>query len=128
MDLFKTHGAFSWCELMTADPAAAAKFYGALFGWKVELMDMGTGPYHVVKVGDASIGGMMGIPPGATGMPSTWCGYVTVRDVDATARQCKELGGTVLVGPQDIPTVGRFAVLRDPQGAVLNVITYAQRS
>jgi len=49
MDVFKTHGAFSWSELMTSDPAAAAVFYGPLFGWCVEAMDMGGGPYHVLK-------------------------------------------------------------------------------
>ena len=125
MDVYKTHGAFSWSELMTADPAAAAAFYAELFGWKVEEMDMGTGPYRVLKVGESSVGGIMGNPPGATGMPSAWGCYVTVDDVDSTARRCAELGGKVLMAPTDIPQVGRFAVLQDPQGAVLNAISYA---
>ena len=71
---YKTHGAFSWNELTTADPAAAAAFYGQLFGWQVKAMDMGGGPYHVVKVGDAEVGGIMTPPPG-TGMPPTWGCY-----------------------------------------------------
>ncbi|MBI3155840.1 MAG: VOC family protein [Burkholderiales bacterium] len=125
MDVYKTHGAFSWSELMTADPAAAAAFYAELFGWKVEEMDMGTGPYRVLKIGDTSVGGIMDTPPGAAGMPSAWGCYVTVDDVDATARRCAELGGKVLMAPTDIPQVGRFAVLQDPQGAVLNAIRYA---
>lgn len=62
MDAFQTPGAFSWCELMTTDPTAASAFYAGLFGWKMETMNMGM-PYHVVKVGDASIGGVMGMPP-----------------------------------------------------------------
>ncbi|HEX6363398.1 MAG TPA: VOC family protein, partial [Albitalea sp.] len=125
MDAYKTHGAFSWSELLTTDPAAASEFYGSLFGWKIETMDMGQGPYHVVKAGDTSIGGIMKIPAESGPMPPNWCPYVTVSDVDATAKKCASLGGKVLMPPTDIPTVGRFAVIQDPQGAVLNVITYA---
>jgi hypothetical protein len=56
-DPFKTHGAFSWCELMTPDPEAAKRFYGTLFGWTLEDMDMGRGTYTVIKAGGAGIGG-----------------------------------------------------------------------
>ena len=124
MDAFQTPGAFSWCELMTTDPDAASRFYGELLGWKLETMNMGM-PYHVVKVGDASLGGIMGMPPGApAGMPPVWVTYVTVADVDALVKRVAALGGTVRVPPTDIPTVGRFAVIVDPQGAAINVITY----
>lgn len=126
MDAFKTPGAFSWSELMTTDPAAATAFYGELFGWTLEKMDMGM-PYHVIKVGDAAIGGIMGMPPGApAGRPPMWASYVTVADVDSLVEKVEALGGKVHVPPQDIPTVGRFAVIQDPQGAVLNVITYVE--
>jgi predicted enzyme related to lactoylglutathione lyase len=125
MDAYKTHGAFSWNELMTPDPEAAGAFYRALFGWTVEAMNMAAGPYRVVKCGETAVGGLMDMPPDAKGMPPMWTPYVTVDDVDATARRCVELGGTVLLPPTDIPTVGRFAAIRDPQGALLNVITFA---
>jgi predicted enzyme related to lactoylglutathione lyase len=126
MDVYKTHGAFSWSELMSPDPTAALAFYGPLFGWTHEAMDMGTGAYHVLKVGDASIGGVMAMPPDSpAGMPPMWGCYVTVDDIDATAKRCIELGGQVLVPPMDVPTVGRMAVLKDPQGAMINAITYA---
>jgi predicted enzyme related to lactoylglutathione lyase len=125
MDPYKTHGAFSWSELMTDDPGAAAEFYGSLFGWTAETMDMGTGPYRVLKVGDSSVGGIMGKPPGAGAMPSMWGCYVTVDDIDRTAERCVALGGKVMMPPTDIPTVGRMAVLQDPQGAMISAITYA---
>jgi len=125
MDAFQTPGAFSWCELMTNNPGAAKEFYGELFGWKIEAMNTGQ-PYNVVKVGDAGIGGIMGMPPDAPkGMPPTWVPYVTVADVDALVKRVVSLGGKVQVPPTDIPTVGRFAVIADPQGASINVITYA---
>lgn len=125
MDVYKTHGAFSWSELMTDDPKAAVEFYGSLLGWTAQDMDMGTGAYHVIKVGDTSVGGIMGKPPGSEKMPSAWGCYVTVDDIDATVAKCVELGGKVCMPPMDIPTVGRMAVLQDPQGAIFNAITYS---
>ena len=126
MDAYKTHGAFSWNELMTSDPEAALRFYGTLFGWTSEAMPMPNGTYHVVKAAGTSVGGIMKSMAG--GMPPTWGAYVTVDDVDATARKATELGGKVVHGPQDIPKVGRFAVIVDPQGAFINVITYAMQA
>ena len=123
-DVYKTVGAFSWNELSTSNPKAATEFYGTLFGWKFETMNMGQGDYHIVKVGETSMGGVMAPPPQAQGMPPAWGCYVTVANTEATAAKCKSLGGRVLVEPMDIPTVGRFAVLQDPQGAVFTVIAY----
>jgi predicted enzyme related to lactoylglutathione lyase len=123
-DVYKTVGAFSWSELITPDPQAAATFYGALFGWTAETMDMGTGPYRVLKVGDTAVGGIMGTPPHAPGMPPMWGCYVTVANADAIAEKCKSLGGKVLVGPMDVPNVGRFVVLQDPQGAMISAMAY----
>jgi len=126
MDAFTTHGAFSWSELMTKDAASATKFYGRLFGWSFDKMDVPGGAYHVIKVGEAAVGGIMGPVPGQPPMPPAWGAYVTVDDVDESAAKAAQLGATVLVPPQDIPNVGRFSVIRDPQGAMLNLITYAK--
>jgi uncharacterized protein len=126
MDVYKTHGAFSWSELMTSNPKAASEFYGTLFGWTISAMDMGTGPYHVVKVGETSVGGIMGKPPGApAGMPPMWGCYVTVNNVDETLAKVRSLGGKVLMEPMEVKGVGRMAVIQDPQGAALSVITYS---
>ena len=116
-------GAFGWNELMTTDVAAARRFYGALFGWQTEDYPGGAG-YVLVKVGGETVGGMMAAPPECAGMPPAWGVYVTVADVDATARQVVALGGKLLRPPEDIPDVGRFCVLQDPQGATLCAITY----
>jgi predicted enzyme related to lactoylglutathione lyase len=124
MDVYTTPGAFSWSELMTPDPAVAREFYGALFGWQFDEMKMPEGTYHVIKVGDTSVGGIMATPPSSGGMPPMWGCYVTVADADAAAKRCVALGGQVIVGPQDIPGVGRFAVILDRQGAALNIIAY----
>jgi hypothetical protein len=126
-DPFKQHGAFSWFELMTTDTDSAKKFYSNLFGWDTEEMPMADMNYTMVKVGEEGLGGIMSTPPQAEGSPPNWGVYVTVDDVDATARKAEELGGKILVPPTDIPNVGRFSVLQDPQGAVISAITYVNK-
>jgi uncharacterized protein len=121
------HGMFSWSELQTTDVAGAKRFYTGLFGWKTEEMDMPGMPYTIVSAGGEQIGGMMALPPQAKGMPPFWGLYVSVDNVDAAVKQAQQLGGAVVVPPMDIPMVGRFAVLKDPQGAMLSVITYAKK-
>jgi len=123
-DLFKRQGAFSWSELMTTDVEGAIKFYSNLFGWKTEDTPMGDMKYTIVKVGEEGLGGVMSIPPQAQGTPPNWGVYVTVDDVDATAKKAEKLGGKIIVPATDIPNVGRFCVLQDPQGAVISAIEY----
>lgn len=105
---------FVWFELITPDTAGAAAFYKAVMGWNTEVTPGLQGEYTLFKVGEMGVGGMMamrGVPPG-------WMGYVGVDDVDAYARKVEAAGGAIHKGPQDIPEVGRFAVVADPQGAV----------
>jgi predicted enzyme related to lactoylglutathione lyase len=123
---FKQHGAFSWSELMTPNIGAAKAFYTRLFGWTLEDMQMDGMTYTVIKAGDREVGGMMATPPEAEGTPPMWGTYVTVDDVDGVARTATELGATVIVEPRDIPGVGRFCVIRDPQGAFISAITYTE--
>jgi Predicted enzyme related to lactoylglutathione lyase len=125
---YKLHGAFSWCELLTTDVAEAKRFYSKLFGWTLESAPMPGMEYTLVKYGGEQMGGIMTMPPGCEGMPPSWGIYVTVADVDATAKLTVEMGGKVLVPPQDIPQVGRFCVLQDPQGATIKAITYVQQA
>jgi len=120
----KQHGAFSWVELVTSDVEAAKKFYMKLFGWTTEAVPMGGMSYTVVKVGGEDAGGIMAMPPQAGGAPPHWGLYVTVDDVDATAKLAEKMGARIIVPPKDIPDVGRFCLFQDPQGAFLSAITY----
>lgn len=120
------NGAFSWNELMTTDVNAAKKFYGELFGWSMQDLatcDMG---YTMAKAGDREAAGIMGIPPDFKHLPPAWSAYVTVADVDTQAAKAEQLGGKIILAPQNIPEVGRFAVISDPQGAILSLITYTK--
>ena len=124
-DPYKQHGAFSWFELMTPDVEGAKKFYTQLFGWETEDMPMENMSYTITKIGDEGVGGIMPMPPEAEGTPSHWGVYVTVADIDATAKRAEELGGRIHLPPTDIPGVGRFCLIQDPQGALISAITYA---
>ena len=124
---FKRHGAFSWCELVTNDVAAAKNFYTQLLGWTIEEMEMEGMTYNVLKAGEEAVGGIMATPPQTQGAPPHWGVYITVDDVDAVAKKAEELGAKTLVPLTDIPDVGRMYSFQDPQGAVISVITYAEQ-
>lgn len=112
-------GDFVWYELLTTDPAAARGFYTEVVGWAARDSGMPGVDYTILSAGDAMVAGLMAQPPGAAGTPPGWLGYVQVADVDASAARATSLGGSVHMPPHDIPSVGRFAVIADPQGAVL---------
>lgn len=120
----KEHGVFSWNELVTTDMPAAKQFYREALGWELEDKNNPGMTYTIAKKGAREVAGIMAMPADAKGMAPHWGSYVTVDDVDARVARVKKLGGKLFVGPQDIPDVGRFAIISDPQGAMLAMITY----
>lgn len=118
-------GKFFWYELMTSDPQAALAFYGDVVGWTNAPFggDLGE-PYHVVSGSAGAVGGVMAIPDEARtcGMTPWWGGYIGSADVDADAARLRAAGGTVKRAPEDIPGVGRFAVMSDPGGAIFMLL------
>jgi predicted enzyme related to lactoylglutathione lyase len=115
-------GTFCWSELWTADPAKAKTFYTSLFGWNTEIMKslMG-GDYTIFKTGEIGVGGMLEIPKDQP-IPPHWLPYFAVADCDASVEKAKAAGGKVHMAPVDIPNVGRFAGLADPQGAAFAIL------
>ncbi|HFD11695.1 MAG TPA: VOC family protein [Crenotrichaceae bacterium] len=127
-DSMKQHGAFSWNELMTTDVAAAKEFYRQLLGWTLEDIQNCDLGYSLAKIADQEVAGIMRIPPEAGDMPPAWGAYITVDDVEASARQVESLGGKIILETRDIPDVGRFCVIADPQGAIVSLITYFDKA
>jgi predicted enzyme related to lactoylglutathione lyase len=119
-------GDWYWNECMTTDAEKALAFYERAFGFTHETMNVGQGPYYVLKKDGVARGGVMKSPDPAA--PPGWLPYVCVADCDATARRAQALGGRVLVQPTDIPEVGRFTVIADPQGATIGAIRGAQNA
>jgi predicted enzyme related to lactoylglutathione lyase len=112
-------GRFVWHEIMSQDLAKALKFYGALFGWTFNEMDVPGGKYSMLMKGDVAVGGGMAAPPG---VPSHWMTSMGVEDADAAAKKIAELGGKVIMPPTTVPDMVRFAVAMDPQGASFSVV------
>ena len=112
-------GHFVWYELMTSDTDAAEAFYREVIGWGTEGFADAPVPYTYFKAGDKPVGGLMTLPPEAiaAGARPGWVGYVHVDDLDAASARLEAAGGTVHKDSAEIPTVGRFAMVTDPQGA-----------
>lgn len=115
-----TNGSFVWFDLLTTDPTKAIDFYTNVIGWKAEAHNA---EYTMFMGSQGPLGGTMKLPPEAAkmGSPPHWMSNVQVANVDATVAEAKKLGGRVYAEPSDIPNVGRFAVLGDPQGASISV-------
>lgn len=121
-ELVNEHGSFTWNELITDDTATSQKFLADLFGWGAETDETPNGPYTTFKIGEAPVGGMLAKNENMGPIPNYWGTYFAVDDCDGSVEQAKELGGSVLMEPFDVPEVGRMAVLQDPQGAAFSVI------
>ena len=118
-------GRFLWYEIMSGDPAAAKAFYPRVTGWGTQDMEIMDQAYTVWMNGERPGGGVMQRPPEAKAAGATphWLCYVGTDDVDATLKAVEKAGGQKMMGPMDIPTVGRIGVCADPQGAVFAVFT-----
>ncbi|GGC49668.1 VOC family protein [Chelatococcus reniformis] len=122
-----SQGHFVWYELMTTDRAAAEAFYRKVVGWDAQPAANSEVPYGLLKVADTPVAGVMDLPEEARAMgtPPGWIAYVGADDVDAMTAKVERLGGTVHVQPRDIPGVGRFSMVADPQGGVLGLFKWA---
>jgi predicted enzyme related to lactoylglutathione lyase len=121
-ELVNATGSFCWNELYTRDIPAAREFYRKVFGWGVEDSQFPGGAYTLFQVDGRSIAGgldMSSMLP--DDVPPHWLVYFTVDNAAGTAAKAKELGGTVVHGPEDTP-MGPMAVLQDPVGAFFAVI------
>jgi len=117
-------GYFLWHELMTSDTAAASAFYQQVIGWGKEAWEQDKS-YLVMSHKGAPMAGIMKLTPEARAMhtPPGWIAYVGTPDVEVTAWEAQRLGGKVLKGPTTTPTIGKWVVLQDPQGAVFAAYT-----
>lgn len=111
-------GKFVWFECVTSQVEKAKAFYAEVVGWKTQPFPMGKETYEMLTVGETPVGGYAS-PEDAAGAaaPSHWTSYMSVDDVDATAKKVVAEGGALLQAAFDVPEVGRMAKVADPQGA-----------
>ncbi len=121
------HGAFVWHELLSTDINSAKSFYSKVVEWGLQDSQMPGIDYWMFKVGQLPVAGLMTLPDEAKkmGAPPHWEGYVGVDDVDAAVAKAKQLGGRVFKEPTDIPNVGRFAILADPQNTIFALFKWS---
>jgi len=121
------HGQFVWYELTTPDAEAAKKFYPRFTGWGTQPFDR---DYEMWTSGGVPFAGIFRLTQQLSqqGVPPNWMAYVEADDVDATVAKARSLGATVMAGPDDIPNVGRYAVVTDPQGAAFGVYKSVRES
>jgi uncharacterized protein len=126
-------GAVWWSELQAADPARARAFYAGVMGWTPKIValndqsrapELGEKEYTVFNVGDREVAGaaQLEAAPGQT-PASFWLTYIQVANVDAAALKAVELGGKLLEAPTDVPNTGRIAIIEDPEGVHVGLIT-----
>ena len=113
---------FCWNELMTTDTAKDGEFYSSLFSWTKDTQNFGPLEYTMFANDGRPAGGMLQITPEMGKIPSNWVVYFAVDNCDATVEKAASLGGSVMKPADDIPNIGRFAILRDPQGGMFAVI------
>jgi uncharacterized protein len=116
-DLVNEVGALTWNDLLSPDVEASAAFYRELFGWTIAEVPGSDGQYYGILNGGHRNAGLMPAPPAAH---PAWNLYFAVEECDSALTRVAELGGQTVMGPMDVPT-GRFAIVRDPQGAVFSI-------
>jgi len=116
------NGAFCWNELTVPDPAKASSFYQQIGGFTEDKKEMPgmDGAYYVLNSEGKPRAGIA--KPMKPGVPSMWLPYVAVASADHTSEKAKKLGAQIHVPPTDIPTVGRFSIFADNQGAALGIL------
>ncbi|RMF75504.1 MAG: VOC family protein [Acidobacteria bacterium] len=115
-------GTIAWTDLTVEDAAGVRDFYKEVVGWRAEPVSMGDyDDFGMVPPGgDAAVAGVCHARGANADIPPQWLIYVVVESVERSAARCAELGGEVVAGPRTLGG-GRFAVVRDPAGAVLAI-------
>ena len=115
-------GMVCWNELHSLDPESSKTFYSQMFDWEINEMEMPGGAYTMFHCGQVPVAGLVQ-PTLAETEESSWIHYVTVTKLEDAIAKAKGLEGSVIVEPTNLPQ-GRFAIIRDPQGAQLGLFEY----
>jgi predicted enzyme related to lactoylglutathione lyase len=123
-DMDESCGRFVWYELFTTDTEAAKEFYGTVVGLGMRDVSRAGSVYTLFTASDVPVASLSELPAEAVkaGVPPQWIGYVAVDDVDAAAGRVKKLGGNIHLAPADVPNLGRFSMISDPEMATLALV------
>ena len=123
--IYGVPGALAWNDLSSRDPDTAVTFFADLFGWDIQPMQSGSMPYWMINVDGIGQGGIMPMPEMVPPeVPANWLVYFGTENTVATAESAVALGGSVVVGPVEMPGM-TWAVIADPQGATFGLLQMA---
>jgi predicted enzyme related to lactoylglutathione lyase len=114
---------FCWHDLAASDPAAALRFYEAVFGWSGAVQHANGGSFLRLRSGGEDVASLYPLSRRHldVGVPSHWTPYVRVADIDAAARCVRDGGGRVVVAPFAVEGTASIALVADPAGALLGL-------
>jgi uncharacterized protein len=110
-----------WVDLSVNNVEQASAFYGALFGWDIDVNpDPQFGGHGNFKLDGKDVAGIG--PTMDSSQPQVWTTFLATDDVDQTASKITDAGGSVLPpGKLEIGEFGTMIVAADPSGAVFGV-------
>lgn len=113
-------GAIVWTDLTVDNAKDVRNFYGEVVGWKSAPVQMGGySDFNMnTPISGKTVAGICHARGSNADLPPQWLVYITVEDVDKSAKRCVELGGKVIAGPKNLGNHSRYCVIQDPAGAV----------
>lgn len=115
-----TYGTFGWFDLTVDDAETVRDFYADVVGWTPEPVDMGGYSDYNMCAGDGTAtAGVCHARGSNADLPAQWLVYVHIPDLDASLEKVAARGGECLSGPKGSAEAGRYAIVRDPAGAVM---------
>jgi predicted enzyme related to lactoylglutathione lyase len=116
-----TPGTIGWADLTVPDAERVRDFYAAVTGWVPQPLSMGEyADYVMTTPGTAApVAGICHARGANADLPPVWLVYISVPDLDASLAACRAAGGALVVEPRGVGGGARYAVIRDPAGAVV---------
>lgn len=122
MDNGEIRGRFLWQELMTTDADAACAFYSKITGWASETWEQDSSYRILSTPNNGPVGGVMQLPESEQDAGTYWLPYIGTDDIESTVESAERLGASVVKEVSDVPNVGKYAILTDPQGAKFGLL------
>ena len=117
-------GDWLWNEIWTNDPAKTKEFYASILGYD-EVLSI-KDDYGVFIHNGKWMAGIRHVDGSSDKL--LWVPVVRVTNPDATAQLTEDLGGVVLITPDEAPNKGNTALISDPTGGLLLIQKWSSRS
>jgi predicted enzyme related to lactoylglutathione lyase len=112
-------GSIGWVDLTEADAKGVRDFYAAVTGWTTAEVPMGTyNDYCMSEAGGTAVAGVCHARGANADLPAQWLIYIVVAHLDQSLATYRDQGGALVSRPRSMGPSARYAVIRDPAGAL----------